>query len=188
MKTVLFAALLVGCAVFSVTVKNDLLRERSPLQTLKLGEKMPDFTLKDASGADVALSAVLRDNKVVLINFWASWCGPCRLEMPSFEKLYQTKHAEGFVILAINEDEKRPDMELYLGKKPVTFPVLIDADSALMKRFEVRAMPTSILVGGDGRIRQVTEGIQEYLSMFVDTELKGPQVRVPELKSVPGKK
>ena len=66
--------------------------------------------------------------------------------------------------------------------------MLIDADSALMKRLEVRAMPTSILVGAAGTIRQVTEGIPESLSAFVDMELKGPQARAPELKSVPGKK
>jgi hypothetical protein len=79
-------------------------------------------------------------------------------------------------------------MDLYLSKKPITFPVLIDADNALMKRLEVRVMPTSILVGGDGRIRQVTEGIQEYLGALVDMELKGTLVKPPDLKSAPGKK
>jgi peroxiredoxin len=172
MRALAFGALVAGCAVFSVLVKNELRADHSPIESLQIGQPMPDFTLTDRSGAQVALHQVLQENKIVAINFWASWCGPCRLEMPGFEKAYATKHGDGFGLLGINEDDKREDMDAYLAKKPVTFPVLLDADSALMKRLGVRALPTTVLVGGDGRIRMVTEGVQEYLEIFVDAQLK----------------
>jgi peroxiredoxin len=175
MKSMLTMAALLACAAFSVSVKYELRRERSSLKNLVIGEPMPDFTLKDAAGAEVTLSAVVKQNKLVAINFWASWCGPCRLEMPGFEKTYQAKRHAGFVILGINEDEKREDMDKYLGARPVSFPLLLDSDGALMKRLGVRALPTTILVGADGRIVDVREGIHEYLSIFVDMHLEVPK-------------
>ena len=173
MKTALALAAIVGFAIFSVLVKNELRADRSPIAALQIGQPMPDFTLTDLSGAEVSLSRVVKENKLVVINFWASWCGPCRLEMPGFEKLYKAKQKEGFAILGVNVDSKRDDMTDYLSRKPVTFPILIDTGSALMQRLGVRVLPTTILVGADGRIKMVTEGIHEYLSAFVEMELSG---------------
>jgi len=172
MKTALFTVLLAGFAVFSALVKHELRTEKSPLEALSIGQPMPDFTLTDRSGAKVTLSQVVKQNKIVAINFWASWCGPCRLEMPGFEKEYASKRAQGFALLAINEDERREAMDEYLTRAPVTFPVLLDTDGAVMKRFGVRALPTTVIVGGDGKIRMVTEGMQQLLGMFVDAELR----------------
>jgi peroxiredoxin len=175
-KTALLAMLFAGFAVFGVVVKNELRNERSPLEALQLTQPMPDFTLTDRTGAHVTFSQVLKENSVVVINFWASWCGPCRLEMPGFEKEYAAKHGQGFALLGINEDEKPQDMNDYLAKKPVTFPILLDADNALMKKFGVRSLPTTIIVGKDGRIRMVTEGVQEYFNIMVESELKTAEV------------
>jgi peroxiredoxin len=97
---------------------------------------MPDFLLPDLSGKTVKLSEVTGDNKIVMVNFWASWCGPCRVEMPTFEKLYNAQKSKGFTILAIAEDKERPKLDAYLKQKPVSFPVLIDQDGALAKQFE----------------------------------------------------
>jgi peroxiredoxin len=165
----------IGFAVLSVSVKNELRRERSPVAALTIGQPMPGFTLKDPSGSDVSLDQVVKDNKVVAINFWASWCGPCRLEMPGFEKLYEKRHKDGFVILGINEDQKPSDMADYLRDRPVTFPVLLDANGELLKRLGLEALPTTILVGHDGKILQVVQGVMPYLSAFVEAELKSAQ-------------
>lgn len=177
MKTPITILFLCAFAAFSVIVKNELLVDRSPLEALKIGQQMPDFTLADAEGHEFRLNEVTAEKRLVMINFWASWCGPCRIEMPGFEKIYTSKKDAGFTILAINEDEERARADTYLSEKPVSFPVLFDRDSALMKRFGVRALPTTIIVGHDRKIRQVTEGVSEYVSTMIQTYLKMDELK-----------
>ena len=133
---------------------------------------MPDFSLPDANGQMVKFSDVSRNNQVVMINFWASWCMPCRMEMPDFEKMYAAKKTKGFTILAINEDKEREKADAYLKSKPVTFPILIDGDGAIAKRFGIEALPTTILVGRDGKVLQVVEGVEPYIEFVVENELR----------------
>jgi peroxiredoxin len=155
-------------AVFSVKVKNQLNTRESPLTAVKLGDPMPDFTLPDASGQMVNFSDVSRQNKLVMINFWASWCTPCRMEMPQFERIYATKKGQGFTLLAVNEDREREKAVAYLKNKPVSFPVLMDKDGAVSKQFGVKALPTTILVGQDGKVIQVVEGVEPYVEYLVE--------------------
>src|SRR5678816_2224599 len=111
MKTTLTVLLFVLFGAFSIKVKNDLRREKSPLEAVQIGQTLADFTLPSASGTDITFSQARAQNKVVMINFWASWCAPCRIEMPSFEKMYQSKKDSGLLILAVNEDEERGKMD-----------------------------------------------------------------------------
>src|SRR5213080_1036703 len=74
------------------------------------------------------LRAVASRNKVVLVNFWATWCGPCRIELPQFAKLYKEKSGRGLEILAVNEDREDGKLTEYLKEKPLSFPVLVDKD------------------------------------------------------------
>src|SRR5579862_4440517 len=102
---------------------------------------MPDFTLPDLTGQDVALSKISAGKKVVMIDFWATWCGPCRMEMPGFEKLF-TEHAkDGLLIVAVSEDEDRAALDKYLKEKHLSFPVLSDGNHAVASRFGVKAFP-----------------------------------------------
>ena len=175
MKSAATILLLCLFAVFSIAVKTELRREKSPVATLKIGEPMPDFELADVSGNTVELSEAIRGKKLVMINFWASWCGPCRVEMPSFEKLYNDEKDHGFIILAIAEDKDRPKLDKYLKEKPVSFPVLIDKDNALAEKLKIETYPTTVLVNGNGKIRQVDEGVQSYMEYLVRAELKNSQ-------------
>ena len=168
MKIAISFLFLCAFAVFSVKVKNQLNTTESPLTAVKLGEPMPDFTLPDASGQMVKFSDVCRQNKLVLINFWASWCTPCRMEMPQFERLYTTKKGEGFTLLAINVDKEREKADAYLKSKPVSFPVLIDKDGAVAKQLGLNALPTTILVGQDGKVIHVVEGVEPYVEYLVE--------------------
>jgi peroxiredoxin len=162
-------------AVFSIAVKTKLRREQSPVAALKIGESMPDFELPDVNGKTVKLSETIRGKKIVMVNFWATWCGPCRVEMPTFEKLYSEEKDHGFVILAIAEDEDREKLGKYLEAKPVSFPVLIDKGNALAKKLKINDFPTTILVGGSGKVRQVYEGVESYTQYAVLAALNDPK-------------
>jgi peroxiredoxin len=175
MKAALAVLYLCLFAAFSVTLKTELRREKSPVAALKMHEPMPDFELPDSTGRSIKFSEAARDKKIVVINFWATWCGPCRVEMPSFEKLYTEQKNNGFLILAIAEDKERAKLDEYLKKKPVSFPVLIDQDNALAERFKIESFPTTILVGADGKIRQVNEGVTPYLEFWVQAGLEHPE-------------
>lgn len=111
----------------------------------------PDFTLKSQSGDNLRLQE--QQGNVVLINFWASWCGPCREELPHFEKLQQEYQDLGFTVLAVNVDEDPSKANNLLNDIPVSFPVLFDNNDKVSKLYDVRAMPTTVIVDRDGNKR-----------------------------------
>lgn len=160
-------------AVFSVSVKNQLRKETSPIEALPIGRPMPAFTLPDRTGNPVTFGKDQPAAKLTMINFWATWCGPCRMEMPGFEKLYAERKKDGFLILAINEDKDQGELDAYLKAKPVSFPVLVDRDGALASRLGIRAFPTTILVDGDGKIVKLIEGLEPYMEYLIDGYLSG---------------
>lgn len=126
-------------------------KQISPLNTDKLiNSRAPEFTLKDPSGKSFSLSAYT--GKVVLLNFWATWCPPCRAEMPALNRLYREKKAQGFEILAISTDKSLNDIHKFLEKNRVDFPILFDGDLATAKQYKVFSMPTTFLIGRNGII------------------------------------
>ncbi len=124
--------------------------------TVKVSEAAPDFTLKTLAGSNLRLEEYR--GQVVLINFWASWCGPCRQEMPILDRLHQRYEDTGFAVWGINvEGEAEPAQKL-VDKTKVTFPVLIDAGQAVSELYELEAMPSTVVVDRDGRVRYVHRG------------------------------
>ena len=116
----------------------------------------PDFTLKSNGGDNLKLSELR--GQVVLINFWASWCGPCRKEMPLLDALYQQYKPLGFTILGINVEEDPGQARSLLGKVPVSFPVLFDGANTVSKLYNVVAMPTTVIVDRNGNMRYLHKG------------------------------
>lgn len=113
---------------------------RTPTPPVSLpGFEGPGFELAQARG------------KVVLLNFWASWCEPCRSEMPSLELLAQKYEARGLQVLAVNHRETDAAMRRFLQQMPVGLPMLRDADGAVARAYGVRIFPTSVLIARDGR-------------------------------------
>jgi peroxiredoxin len=108
-----------------------------------------DFTLTGLDGKQYSLSALR--GKVVLLNFWATWCPPCRKEMPDMEKLYQRLQAKGFVVLAIS-DEERDTVAGFEEKQKYTFPILLDPDRKVNTEFNVEGIPKSFLFDRDGKL------------------------------------
>ena len=120
------------------------------------GQTAPDFVLRSASGDNLRLSEFRGD--VVMINFWATWCGPCRQEMPLLDDLYGRYQRVGFNLLGVNiDDDSRRAMQM-VEELGVSFPVLFDESKEVSKLYKVDAMPVTILVDRTGTVRHVHHG------------------------------
>ncbi len=115
------------------------------------GGATPPLVLQDLSGRQVRLDAYR--GTVVLVNFWATWCEPCREEMPSIGRLKASFAGKPFEVLAVNLGEPETRIRAFLEKVPMDFPVLLDRDMAVSKAWGARALPATYLIGPDGRIR-----------------------------------
>jgi peroxiredoxin len=119
-------------------------------------KEAPDFTLKSMKGSNLKLSEFRGD--VVLINFWASWCGPCRQEMPILNDLYLKYRDQGFTLLGINVEKNPTKAANMIRDVRVVYPVLFDNQSKVSKQYNVDDMPTTILVDRDGNMRYLHGG------------------------------
>jgi thiol-disulfide isomerase/thioredoxin len=126
------------------------------------GGATPPLVLQDLNGRTHRLADYR--GKVVLVNFWATWCEPCREEMPSIERLRQSLAGKPFEVLAVNIGEPLGRIERFLEKMPLGFPVLLDRDSGAAKAWKARVVPATFLVGPDGRIRYVHYGELDWSS------------------------
>jgi thiol-disulfide isomerase/thioredoxin len=111
----------------------------------------PAFSLASREGKQVSLADL--KGQVVMINFWASWCGPCRQEFPALDQIYAKYKPMGFALVAINVESEKADAERFLGATPVSFPILFDPDNKVSGSYGVSAMPTTVLVDRQGRVR-----------------------------------
>lgn len=120
------------------------------------GNPAPDFTLKSNSGENLRLAE--QRGKVVMLNFWASWCGPCRKEMPLLDEMYQRYNKAGFTLYGVNVEQNTSDAEKLLRELGTSFPILWDPESKVSKLYKVNAMPTTIMIDKEGKIRYVNRG------------------------------
>jgi peroxiredoxin len=118
----------------------------------------PDFELVTMDDEIVQLSNLR--GKVVLVNFWASWCPPCRSEMPAMQQIYTEYGPDEFVILAINNgrQDNPSDAEQFVNEKGLTFPILLDSDGLVSALYQVHSLPTSFFIDREGIIREIVIG------------------------------
>ncbi len=119
-------------------------------------EAAPDFTLKSLNGENLRLEEYR--GQVVLINFWASWCGPCRQEMPVLDRIHQRYEETGFSVLGVNVEEDSVAARKVAEKSEVTFPVLLDNEQLVSRLYDLKAMPSTVVVDRDGNVRYVHKG------------------------------
>jgi len=120
------------------------------------GVPAKDFTLKSNQSKNIRLSDLR--GQVVMLNFWASWCGPCRQEMPLLNKIHQKYSPAGFTLLGINMDDDTSNADKLLKEIPVDFPILYDTNSKVSETYKVDAMPSSVMIDCDGNISYIHKG------------------------------
>jgi len=133
-------------------------------------QSAPDFTLRSADGAPVRLAE--QRGQVVMVNFWATWCAPCRIEMPHLARLYDKYRAAGFQLLAVNIDDDPRQGAAAAQRLGLKFPVLLDPDKAVTRRWDVGTMPSTVLIDRDGRVRHVHQGYRDGLEQAYEQQLR----------------
>lgn len=130
---------------------------------IKQGEPAPDFTLETLSGKEVSLSDY--KGKIVMINFWATWCKYCDKEMPDMQKLYNKNKDDDFVVLAINVGESKKTAEKYINEEGYNFPVLLDNEGEIANTYLVSGLPTSYYIDKEGNLIGGVPGMMTYPQM-----------------------
>lgn len=138
--------------------------KNQPLGNLKSEvQAAPDFTLIDLGGKTVSLSDFKGKN--VYLNFWASWCGPCKLEMPDLEKIYQEFKDKDLIVLAVNVGENKSKVEAFVTSNGYSFPVLLDIQGKAAQTYKVSSIPVSVFVNKEGLIVAKRIGLMTYSQM-----------------------
>jgi peroxiredoxin len=168
MRRILPAALL--CALLTQVG----LRDAAAAQTLPAMEPpfaATDFTLTDYEGKTHRLSDYR--GQVVVLNFWATWCPPCRLEMPSMERAWQQVKGEGIVVLGVNVGEDEDTIFAFTGSYPVSFPLPMDSDGTVIKSYPVVGLPTTYIISPDGMVTHRAVGSREWDDPALLERLRG---------------
>lgn len=160
------ASLILGSILGLIGLAGDVYAEdKMPTQLLfkvQTRPLAPDFLLEDIDGKKRLLSALR--GKVVLVNFWATWCPPCRREMPSLERLYQALRGADFEIFAVNVGEDADTIDTFTSTLDAvpTFPIVFDKDSRVLKAWPVMGLPTTFILDKKGRIIYRAVGGREF--------------------------
>ncbi|HSN81747.1 MAG TPA: TlpA disulfide reductase family protein [Polyangiales bacterium] len=137
---------------------------------LSSGDAPPPIDALDQAGEKVDLTAL--EGKVVLVDFWASWCKPCRQEMPVLERLHQQYASQGLVVIGVSTDSSLKKMRRFLEDTPVSFRIVHDRRAEIASRYEPSAMPSSYFIGRDGKVRYVHEGFREEDAAKFESRIK----------------
>jgi peroxiredoxin len=130
----------------------------------------PDFTLRTMGGPNLRLQE--QRGQVVLVNFWATWCGPCRQELPHLNRLHDKYRASGFQLLGINiDDDARVASEL-ATRLGIKFPVLLDTDKKVSRLYDMSAMPATVVIDRDGRVRYIHRGYRDGFEKTYEQQIR----------------
>lgn len=133
-----------------------LLVAASAHAALTPSQPAPDFTLHAMSGSNLRLQE--QRGRVVLVNFWATWCEPCRAEMPSLEQLAASQRDTGLRVIAVNFREGEPAVRRFIGNTPLSLPIVRDADGAAARAFGINIFPSTVAIDRQGRTRFIVVG------------------------------
>ncbi len=141
-----------------------------PLSRVKKRPEAPVFSLKKPDGTEISLKDYR--GKVVVLNFWATWCPPCRAEMPSFEQLWRDMRDRDVVVLAVHVGPGAEKVRNFVRSFGLTFPVVVDDRHIVSQHYGVRSMPTTVILAPDGRVEYVAFGGREWNSPVIEQALE----------------
>ncbi len=154
----IYSMLLIGTGFVSIGIMLFMLLNKSAASNrdfsvvpVKVDFPAPELTLVDLSGKPVSLKDHL--GSVVLVNLWATWCPPCRQEMPTLQAFYDKYNADGFVLIAINQEETAEIVEPFINEFGLTFPILLDIDYLAQRKFNTTNLPSSYVIDRNGIVR-----------------------------------
>ncbi len=130
----------------------------------------PDFTLRQIDGPNLRLGE--QRGRVVMVNFWATWCGPCRIELPHLDKLHAKYRSSGFLLLGVNIDDDPNAAKALAAKMGLKFPVLLDADKRVVAAYDLNAMPATVLIDRDGKVRHVHRGYKDGVEQLYEQQVR----------------
>lgn len=144
----------------------------SPVYSQEINSKAPEFSANDLSGNTIKLTELR--GKVILVDFWASWCVPCRKSMPHIIELYNNRSDSSFTVIAVNADEERSKIDDFANSinAEFPFPVIFDKDSKLPPLYNVEGMPTTIIIDKEGMIRFKETGFTNDIKEKMDSKIK----------------
>ncbi len=148
---------------------------RETITAPQKGFLAPDFSLERLNGESITLSDLR--GQPVLVNLWASWCGPCRLEMPAMERIYKEYKDKGFVILAINTtyQDNLANVKAFIEEHNLTFPIILDQEGSTTQKYQLTVLPSSYFIDSEGIIQEVVIGgpmAEALLRTRVETLIK----------------
>ncbi len=150
-----------------------------------LGKPAPDFELPQLNGGKVKLSE-LKGKKVVVLDFWATWCPPCRRGLPILEKVAEEFSGKDLAVFAVNESEKEEKVRMFMSQQKLNLAVLLDSDSSVGDLYGAEAIPRTVLIARDGTVQRIHEGLSPTLEVDLrkdlDTLLAGKSLLAPQAK------
>lgn len=152
----------------------------NPPSKIKIGQKAPNFILPDGQNRKISLEDF--SGKMVVLNFWATWCLPCLAEMPSLEKLHRRFSAEGLVVIAVNHDSSnllwsKEAVSHFVKKVPLSFSILYDPESRVFDLYGIHALPRTFIIGRDGRVVAIISGSEDWTSPEIFNKINRHLIR-----------
>lgn len=158
----LLSRALAGLALVAATVA-------APAATVP-GAVAPDFTLKVLNGPNLRLQE--QRGQVILVNFWATWCAPCRKEMPHLNRLAEKYGKSGFLLLGVNVDDDAKNAADVAARLGLKFPVLLDTDKKVSKLYQLSTMPSTVVIDRNGRVRYLHRGYREGMEEAYEQQIR----------------
>ncbi|MFD1397110.1 thiol-disulfide oxidoreductase ResA [Kroppenstedtia eburnea] len=132
-------------------------------QTVEEGMEAPDFQLQTLDGKEMKLSELR--GRAVLLNFWATWCEPCRDEMPAIQKVYEKHRDKGLVVVGVNIAESQLTVKGFVRQLDLSFPILLDKERKVVDQYRIEPIPTSLFIDKDGKVVRIVKGQMDDVQM-----------------------